>query len=64
VIKSRRMRWEGHVALMGEREGVYRGKGKPEGKRPHERPRHRLVDNIRMDLREVGCGGKDWIDLA
>ena len=51
VIKSRRMRWAGHVARMGEERGVYRVLvGKPEGKRPLWRPRHRWVDNIRMDL--------------
>jgi hypothetical protein len=38
--------------------------GKPEGKRPLERPRHRWVDNIEMDLREIGWDGMDWIDLA
>jgi len=55
VIKSR-MRWAGHVALMGEERGVYRVLvGKPEGKRPLGRPRRRWVDNIRMDLQEVGC---------
>jgi len=65
VIKSRRMRWAGHVARMGEERGVYRVLvGKPEGKRPLGRPRHRWVDNIRMDLQEVGCGYVDWIRLA
>jgi len=65
VIKSRRMRWAGHVACMGEERGVYRVLvGKPEGKRPLERPRLRWVDNIRMDLQEVGCGYMDWIGLA
>jgi len=54
VIKSRRMRWGGHVACMGEERGVYRVLlGKPEGRRPLGRPRHRWVDNIRMDLQEV-----------
>ena len=63
VIKSRR-RWAGHVARMGER-GVYRVLvGKPEGKRPMGRPRRRWVDNIRVDLQEVGCGYVDWIGLA
>ena len=57
-IKSRRMRWAGHVARMGEWKGVYRGLvGKPEGKRPFGRPRHRWEDNIKMDLQVVGCGG-------
>ena len=56
VIKSRRMRWAGHVARMGEERGVYRFVlGKPEGRRPLERPRCRWVD-IRMDFKEVGCG--------
>ena len=51
VIKSRRMGWVGHVARMGEGRGVYRVLvGKPEGKRPLGRPRHRWEDNIRMDL--------------
>jgi len=60
VIKSRRMRWAGHVAHMGEERGVYRVlEGKPEGKRPRGRPRRRWVDNIRMDLQEVGCGYMD-----
>jgi len=54
------MRWVGHVALMGEERGVYRVLvGKPEGKRPLGRPRRRWVDNIRMDLQEVGCGYMD-----
>ena len=60
-----RMRWTGHVARMGEESGVYRVLvGKPEGKRPLGRPRCRWVDNIRMDLQEVGCGYMDWIGLA
>ena len=65
VIKSRRMRWAGHVAHMGEERGVYRFLvGKPEGRRPLGRPRLKWVDNIRMDLQEVGCGYMDWIGLA
>ena len=65
VIKSRRMRWVGHVARMGEEKGVYRVLvGKPEGKIPLGRPRCRWVDNIRTDLQEVGCGYVDWIGLA
>ena len=65
VIKSRRMRWAGHVAHMGEERGVYRVlMGKPEGRRPLARPRRRWVDNIRMDLQEVGCGYMDWIGLT
>ena len=65
VIIQRRMRWAGHVARMGEERGAYRVLvGKPEGKRPLGRPRLRWVDNIRMDLQEVGCGYVDWIGLA
>jgi hypothetical protein len=65
VINSRRMRWAGHVARMGEEREVYRVLvGKPEGKRPLLRPRRRWVDNIRMDLQEVGCGYMGWIGLA
>jgi len=65
VIKSRRIRWAGHVARMGEERVVYRVLvGKPEGKRPLGRPRCRWVDNIRMDFQEVGCGYMDWIGLA
>ena len=59
-IKSRRMRWVGHVACMGESIGVYRVLvGKPEGKKPLGRPRQRLEDNIKMALQEVECEGKD-----
>jgi hypothetical protein len=65
VIRSRRMRWEEHVACMGMRKVVYRVLvGKPEGKRPLGGARHRWEDNIKMDLQEVGCGDMDWIDLA
>jgi len=65
VIESRRMRWAGHVARMGEKRGVYMVLvGKPEGKRPLGRPRRRWVDNIRMVLQEVGCGYVDWIGQA
>ena len=65
VIKSRRMRWAGHVERMDEEKGVYRVLvGKPEGKRPQGRPRLRWVYNIRMDLQEVGCVYMDWIGLA
>jgi len=65
VIKWRRMRWAGYVARMGEERGVYRFLvGKPEGRRPMGRPRRRWVDNIRMDLQEVGCVYMDWIGLA
>jgi len=64
-IKSKRMRWARHVARMGEERGVYRVfLGKPEGRRPLGRPRRRWVDNIRMDLQEVGCWYIDWIGLA
>jgi hypothetical protein len=65
AIKSRRLRWAGHVARMGERRGVYRALvGKPEGRRPLGRTRRRWEDNIKMDLQEVGWGGMDWIDQA
>ena len=65
VIKSRGMRWAGHVACMGERKGVYMVlMGEPEGKRPLGRPRRRWEDNMKTDLQEVGCGGMDWIELA
>jgi hypothetical protein len=65
VIKSRGIRWAGHVARMGEGRVVYRVLvGKPEGRRPLGRPRCRWEDNIRMDLREVRCGCVDWIELA
>ncbi|KAJ4445576.1 hypothetical protein ANN_12257 [Periplaneta americana] len=64
-IKSRRLRWAGHVARMGESRNVYRVLvGRPEGKRPLGRPRRRWEDNIKMDLREVGYDGRDWINLA
>jgi len=65
VIKSRRMRWAGHVARMGEERGVYMVfVGEREGRRPLGRPRCRWVDNIRMDLQEVECGYMGWIGLA
>jgi hypothetical protein len=65
VIKSRRMRWAGNVARVGERRGVCRVLvGKPELKRPLARPRRRWEGNIKMDLQEVGCGGMGWIELA
>ena len=59
------MRWAGHVACMGEERGLYRFLvRKPEGRRPLQRPRRRCVDNIRMDLQEVGCGYMGWIVLV
>ena len=65
VIKSRSMRWAGHVARMWEGRGVYRVLvGKPVGKRPLGRLWRRWEDNIRMDLQEVGLGYEDWIGLA
>ena len=65
MIKSRRMRWAGHVARMGERRGVYKVLvEKPEGKRLLGRPRLRWEDNIKMDLQEVGFGAMDWIELT
>jgi hypothetical protein len=65
VVKSRRMRWAGHVARIGEDRGVYRVLvGKPEGKRPLGKPRRRWDDNIKMDLQEVGGGRGDWTELA
>ena len=65
VVKSRRMRWAGHVALMGEDRGVHRVLvGKPEGKRPLGRPRRRWEGNIKMDLQEVGGGRGNWMELA
>ena len=64
-IKSRRMRWTGHLACMGEERVAYRCLvGKPEGKRPLGGPRRRLVYNIRMDLQLMGCGYVDCIGLA
>jgi hypothetical protein len=60
VIKSRRMRWAGHVARTGEGRGVYRFLvGRPEGKRPLGRPRRRWEDNIKMDLREIEINGAE-----
>jgi hypothetical protein len=60
MIKSRRMRWAWHVARMGETRTAYRILvGKPEG-----RSRRRWVDNIKMDLREIGWDGRDWIEMA
>jgi hypothetical protein len=65
MIKSRRTRWAGHVACTGEGGGVYRVLvGRPEGKRPLGRPRCRWENNIKMDLREIGIDGANWIQLA
>jgi len=65
VIRSRRMRWAGHVARIGEERGVHKVLvGKPVGRRPLGRPRRRWVDDIRMDLQQVGCVYMDWIGLA
>ena len=62
VIKSRRMRWTEHAARMEKSRGIYNDLvGKPEGKRPLGRSRHRWEDNIKMDLQEVECGGMDWM---
>ena len=64
-LKSRRVRWPGHVARMEQTRNAYRVLvGKPEGKRSLGRPRRRWEDNIKMDLREVGCDPRDWIALA
>jgi hypothetical protein len=65
VIKSRRMRWAEHVACMGEGRGVYSALVRsPEGKRPLGRPRRSWEDNIKMNLREIGIDGANWIVLA
>jgi hypothetical protein len=64
VTKSRRMRWEGHVAPIGKRNEYMVLMGNPEGKRPGGRPRSKWMDNIRMDLREIGWSNMNWIDLA
>jgi hypothetical protein len=64
-VKSRRMRWAGHIARMGEEKQLYKVLvRKPEGKRPLGRPRRRWEDGIRIDLREIGLGCVDWIRLA
>jgi hypothetical protein len=64
-VKLRRMRWAGHVARIGEEREVYKVlAGKPEGKRPLGRPRRRWEDGIRMDRREIGLRGVDWIRLG
>jgi hypothetical protein len=65
VIKSRRLKWAGHVARIEEGRGVYRVLvGRPEGKRPTGRPRHRWEDNTKMDIREIEIDGANWIRLA
>jgi hypothetical protein len=65
IIKSSRMRWAGYVARMGEKRNVYRLLvGKPERKRSLGRPRRRWIDNIKMDLLEIGVNVVDWIGLA
>jgi hypothetical protein len=65
VIKSRRMRWAGHVARRGEGRGVYRiSVERPEGKRPLGRPKQRWENNVKLDLREIGIDGANWIWLA
>jgi hypothetical protein len=68
VIKSRRMRWAGYVARMGEGRGAYRILvGRPEGRRPLGRPRRRWEDNIKMDIQEVGWGawtGLIWLRIG
>jgi hypothetical protein len=65
VIKSRRMKWAGHVARMGEGRGAYRILvGRPEGRRPLGRTRHKWEDNIKSDLQEMGWDGVEWIDMA
>jgi hypothetical protein len=65
MIKSRRMKWAGHVARMGETRNAYRILvGKPEGKRPRGRPRRRGVDNIKIFLRKIVWDGMDWIELT
>ena len=65
VVKLRRVRWVGHTICMAGSRGIYRVLvGKPEGKRPLGRCRHRWEDNIKLDFQEVGCGGMDWIQLG
>jgi hypothetical protein len=65
MIKSRRMRWAGHVASMKKKRNAYRILvGKPEGSRPLGRPRRRWVDNIKIDLSEIGWDDVDWVNLA
>jgi hypothetical protein len=64
IIRSRRIRWAGNVARMGRKRNAYSILvGKPEGKRPIRRPRPGWENNIKMDLRVIGWGGMDWIEL-
>jgi hypothetical protein len=65
MMKSRRMRWTEHIERMGEMRNVYRTLvGMPQRRKPLGRPRRRWVDNIKMDLNEIGGDGIDWTDLA
>jgi hypothetical protein len=65
IIKSRRMRWAGHAARIGEKRRVYRLLvGKPEGQGPLGRPRRRRIDNIKMELLEIVLNVVNWIGLA
>jgi hypothetical protein len=64
MIKTRRMRWTQHVACMSVKDAHRILVGKQEGKRPLRRPRHSWEDHIKMDFRETGWGGMDWINLA
>jgi hypothetical protein len=64
IINSRKMRWAGHVARMGKKIAYRILVGKPEGKRPLGRPRRMWVDNTKMDLREIGWDGVDWMGMA
>jgi hypothetical protein len=64
MIKPRRMGWTGHVGHWEKRNACKVLVGKPEGKRPLGRLRHGWEDNINMNLRIIGCGGMDWIELA
>jgi hypothetical protein len=65
MIKSRRMRWAGYAARLGQKKNACRiSVGNPEGKRSLGRPRRRWVDTIKLYLREIGWDGMDWIDLA
>jgi hypothetical protein len=64
MMKSRRIRWAGHVTRIGEKRNAYGILvGKPEGRRQLGGPKHRWVNNIKMDIIEIGCDGTDWIDL-